>query len=81
MITTYRVHGTAHGVDFDETGFEEEAGAMAYASSIIDGDLDSTIAITTMIECPYCEQPFDPTDAVQAKAHGLGESWILGVDV
>lgn len=51
---TYRVSGEAHGTSFDEGGFETDVEAMAYASGIIDGDLESTVEITredTMRPC------------------------------
>lgn len=46
LPTTYRVHGIAHGTEFDERGFEDEDEATAYASSVIDGDVDSTVEVT-----------------------------------
>jgi len=44
---TYRVHGTAHGDEFDERGFLTEAEATDYASLILSGDVDGTIEIET----------------------------------
>lgn len=44
-MATYRVFGEAHGAEFDEKGFPTLAAAEAYASSVIDGDYDSTIQI------------------------------------
>ena len=42
---TYKVIGTAHGDTFNEGGFAERVHAEAYASDVIDGDVDSTVEI------------------------------------
>jgi hypothetical protein len=44
-MATYRVIGIAHGERFNETGFTTETEATEYASSVIDGDYDSTIRV------------------------------------
>jgi len=44
-MTAYRVHGVAHGSTFDERGFTSWTDATDYASSVMDGDIDSTIEV------------------------------------
>ena len=48
-MTTYRVFGEAHGNMFDEGGFPTSQAAEAYASSIIDGDFDSTVQVVSEV--------------------------------
>lgn len=43
---TYRVHGETRGDVYDEGGFATMDAAIAYASEIIDGDIDGTIEVT-----------------------------------
>jgi hypothetical protein len=47
MATQYTVSGRAHGVWYIEPGFATMDEAADYASQIIDGDVDSTVEITT----------------------------------
>jgi hypothetical protein len=43
----FKVFGRAHGELFFETGFETLEAAQDYASSIIDGDVDSDVQIAS----------------------------------
>lgn len=65
--TAYRVHGTAHGDDFDET-FDRQADAIDYASTIIDGDVDATIEVTR-VEVPTFDPQAADLDAAMRAPH------------
>lgn len=53
----WRVKGEAHGAQFDAWGFHTEDEAVAYASQVIDGDVDSTIEVLAP-PCPTDEAGF-----------------------